>query len=73
MAHFPPCLAGRPPGKVLDLLVEAGVKICVYGHLHGEDHALALDGRHHGIDFRFVAVDAIGFRPRRIELPREEP
>jgi predicted phosphohydrolase len=45
----------------------------VYGHLHGADHALAVEGLREGIVFRFVASDAIGFRPREIELPELLP
>ena len=70
MTHYPPWLEGREPTEVVDVLVEAGVRVCVYGHLHGEDHVLALEGEHRGIDFRFVAVDAVGFAPVEIDLDR---
>ena len=69
MTHFPPWIAGRAPTEVVHVLREAGVRVCVYGHLHGDDHGLAVEGRHEGILFHFVAADAIGFRPREIELP----
>ena len=48
----------------------AGVRICVYGHLHGEDHALAIRGDHGGIRFIFAAADAVGFAPVEVQLPR---
>ena len=67
LVHFPPWLKGREPGAVVDRLQEAGVTACVYGHLHGPDHALARTGVHAGIRFHFVAVDATGFAP--VELP----
>lgn len=63
MVHYPPWLSGREPTAVVARLKAAGVKACVYGHLHGEDHSLALDGVHDGIRFHFVAADAVGFRP----------
>jgi len=63
MVHFPPWLRGRPPSAVVEVLQEARVTTCVYGHLHGEDHAVALTGTHAGIAFHFVAADAVEFAP----------
>lgn len=63
MTHFPPRLAEGPPGDVVPILVEAGVRHCVFGHLHGDDHRLALSGEHEGIRFHFVAADAVDFTP----------
>ncbi|MDX1388327.1 MAG: metallophosphoesterase [Acidobacteriota bacterium] len=66
MLHYPPWLLDRDPTEVVTMLRDAGVRICVYGHLHGEDHGLAVRGEHGGIRFCFVASDAVGFRPRLI-------
>lgn len=66
MLHFPPWIEGREPGPVVELLREAAVDVCVYGHLHGDDHALAVRGERSGIRFEFVAADAIGFAPLEI-------
>jgi hypothetical protein len=63
MLHYPPWLRGRAPTPVVEILREARVTTCVYGHLHGADHAVALTGRHGGILFHFVAADAVGFAP----------
>ena len=73
MTHFPPWLEGRGPTEVVGLLAEAGARVCVYGHLHGDDHRLAVEGLRQGIRFHFVAADAIGFRPLEIELPDAAP
>jgi len=70
MVHFPPWLDGRPPTEVVPILERAGVRLCVYGHLHGDDQRLAVEGPRGGIDFRFVAADAVDFRPVPIELPQ---
>jgi predicted phosphohydrolase len=40
----------------------------VYGHLHGEDHRLAVRGEREGIVFHFVAADAVGFAPVKLPL-----
>lgn len=66
MLHFPPWIEGRPPGPVVEILKAAGVSDCVFGHLHGADHALAVTGEREGIRFHLVSADAIGFAPRRI-------
>ena len=73
MLHFPPWLEGREPTDVVPRLVRAGVRLCVYGHLHGEDHRLAVNGVRRGVEFRFVAADAVGFRPVPLELPERPP
>jgi predicted phosphohydrolase len=70
--HYPPWLEGREATEVVDLMVSGGVSACVYGHLHGEDHALAVTGTRRGIRFWFVAADAVDFEPLRLELPRQD-
>lgn len=67
MLHFPPWIEGRAPTEVVEILREARVEACVYGHLHGVDHCLAVTGEHLGIRFQLVASDAIGFAP--VEVP----
>lgn len=66
VVHFPPWIEGRPPGEVVRLLREGGVCHCVYGHLHGADHALGVRGEREGIHFHLVAADAVGFTPAQI-------
>ena len=66
MLHYPPWLDDREPTAVVERLQAGGVSLCVYGHLHGEDHRMARTGLHGGIDFRFVAADAIDFAPREV-------
>jgi predicted phosphohydrolase len=63
MLHYPPWIEGRAPTEVVQRLRAAGVSHCLYGHLHGADHALAKRGLHEGMDFHFVAADAVGFCP----------
>jgi uncharacterized protein len=63
MLHYPPWIAGRPPTAVVPILRSAGVGLCVYGHLHGIDHALGVTGEVDGMTFRLVAADAVGFAP----------
>jgi len=68
MLHFPPWIEGRPPSSVVPVLRDGGVGVCVYGHLHGADHALGVQGERDGIRFQLVAADAIGFAPQPVPL-----
>jgi predicted phosphohydrolase len=68
MLHYPPWIDGREPTAVVRVLERAGVKDCVYGHLHGDDHRLAVTGERRGIRFHLVAADAVDFAPVRIPL-----
>jgi len=68
MLHYPPWIVGRAPTAVVPLLREAGVSDCVYGHLHGADHALAVRGEREGIRYHLVAADAVAFTPVRIAV-----
>lgn len=70
MLHFPPWIEGRPKTSVIDELQAGGVTTCVYGHLHGADHALGVTGVREGIRFQLVAADAIGFAPHPVTLRR---
>jgi hypothetical protein len=67
MLHFPPWIRSRPPSQVVSVLEAAGVRDCVFGHLHGEDHRLAVTGRHGGVRFHLVAADAVDFAPVEID------
>ncbi len=67
MLHYPPWIEGRPPTEVVRVLREGGVTACVYGHLHGEDHALGVRGERGGIRFHLVSADAVGFAPALVE------
>jgi hypothetical protein len=70
LLHFPPWVEGREPTEVVEILLRAGVTICVYGHLHGDDHRLAIRGERDGIRFEFVAADAVDFTPVEIRHMR---
>jgi predicted phosphohydrolase len=44
------------------------VRVVVYGHLHGVDHALAVRGERDGLVYCFVAADAVDFTPAEIPV-----
>jgi hypothetical protein len=69
MCHYPPRTASAGT-ELSDLLAPAGVRHCIYGHLHGADSAGAFEGEAGGVLYRCVSADRIGFRPALLlELP----
>ncbi len=61
--HFPPFNVRHEPSGFTELFVDYGVKICVYGHLHGESKKLAFEGTMDGVKYIFVAADYLDFCP----------
>ncbi|MBN2361267.1 MAG: metallophosphoesterase [Deltaproteobacteria bacterium] len=65
--HFPPATADGVATAYTELLERYGVRLCVYGHLHGAPaHRTAIEGEHRGVRYALVACDFIGFAPRRL-------
>jgi predicted phosphohydrolase len=62
MFHYPP--RGRDWTTVLcDSIRDAGVRYCVYGHLHGPDTANCFEGEADGVEYRCVSADHVDFTP----------
>jgi predicted phosphohydrolase len=65
--HYPPFDAHGRPGPCVQLVEQASVTACVYGHLHNQrEWPAAVQGLFRGVRYHCVAADAIGFRPLRI-------
>ena len=64
--HYPPCYQGYTCPEILDLLERYQVRTCYYGHLHGGSHRLAVEGSVQGVEYRLIAADYLGFRPKKI-------
>lgn len=64
--HYPPRYKGYTCREIIDLMKAYGVRQCIFGHLHGDSHKLALEGNSEGIDFKLVAADYVQFRPVKI-------
>jgi len=62
MFHLPPRDADGGT-RLTELISAAGVRHCVYGHLHGEAAAEAFEGEADGVCYRCVSADHIGFAP----------
>ncbi len=62
--HYPPFTAKKGPTGFSELLEQFGVKLCVYGHLHGRrSHETAAQGLINGIEYRLIACDYLKFEP----------
>ena len=66
MLHFPPFSDKDRGSGFTERLEAAGVKIAVYGHLHGEANRYAFEGEKNGVYYHCVAADKLDFTPKRI-------
>jgi predicted phosphohydrolase len=66
MTHYPPLFADCRDTAFTELLEEYGVRLCVYGHLHGIGIGKGFSGEHNGVAYRLVSCDAIGFSPVKV-------
>jgi len=62
MFHYPPRTA-RAGTELSEILAPAGVRHCIYGHLHGADAAGAFEGEADGVLYRCDSADRVGFSP----------
>jgi len=62
MLHYPPRgLSGET--EMVPMIRHAGVRHCVYGHLHGEALGEAFEGEADGIAYCCTSADHVDFRP----------
>ena len=64
--HYPPFDANLDNSDFVSILHRYNVKVCLYGHLHGEDHCRAFSGERDGITYHFTSSDYLNFRPLQI-------
>ena len=62
--HYPPFDKQQQHTAYSRLLVEHGVQLVVYGHLHGRRaHKTAFEGDRDGVSWRLIACDRLQFAP----------
>jgi len=61
--HYPAYNSKGEFSGFLDIMKKYGVKLCIYGHLHGDACRGAVEGMVDGIMFRLVSADHLGFSP----------
>ena len=61
--HYPPLYADQTCPEIIEVLQEAGIKRCYYGHVHSVGIRLAVEGLVDGIEYRLISADALSFCP----------
>ncbi len=64
--HYPPIAKNYCCQEIMDLLVAYGVTHCFYGHLHGKQLKIAVEGRVNDIEFHLVSADFLDCKPLKI-------
>jgi uncharacterized protein len=66
LMHYPPI---HPAGRstiVSDMLSEYGVKVCIYGHVHGLTDGVTMNHDLNGVRYIFTSGDYCDFKPQHI-------
>lgn len=66
MTHYPPIENQVSKTVFQTTLEQYGVKLCLYGHLHGPSHRFAVNDLVGGTVYQLVSSDFLGFKPLRI-------
>lgn len=65
--HYPPIFANNYNYDILEILYRYKVKLCCYGHIHGQcGHKLCVQGVYDDIDFHLISSDFLQFIPQKI-------
>ena len=68
MLHFPPLFQNLRNSGFTERMEKAGVKICVYGHLHGAGITAGFCGEQGGVRYELTSCDSQGFSVRKINF-----
>ena len=66
--HYPPLSSSSMKNeytydsKFLDILKQYPIHTCYYGHLHGNSHKDAIEGKIEGIEFKLISSDYLDFK-----------
>lgn len=66
--HYPPFDFKFHKSPIIELMEKYKVKLCLYGHLHGEGRKNGFEGLIEGIDFKLISSDHLGFKPIQIRM-----
>jgi predicted phosphohydrolase len=72
MIHYPPLLPHLKATEFTACLEEAGVDLCVYGHIHRTHRANPFQGLHRGVRYQLLSCDFVDFTPQPLDLESEE-
>ncbi len=67
MFHYMPVNENYKKNELIEILIEYGVDICIYGHLHGDEaHQKRLPQKKWGINFKLISSDYLDFKPELV-------
>ena len=66
MLHYPPLLKNQMTSGFTERLEEAGVQLCVYGHLHGAGIPTGFSGIHGGVRYELTSCDSQDFQVKKL-------
>ncbi|HHV30281.1 metallophosphoesterase [Acetivibrio mesophilus] len=66
--HYPPFNPTGDPSDFVEIMRKYNVKMCIYGHLHGNSFKGAVTGLVEDIEFKLVSADYLNFEPLRLSL-----
>lgn len=67
MIHYPPWNDRGEPSELVDMIVDAGVRLCVTGHFHRErEWRTAWNGERRGVSWVLGSADARDYTPIRL-------
>ncbi|MCX8131339.1 MAG: metallophosphoesterase [Clostridia bacterium] len=64
--HYPPFNSKWEISEFVTVMKSYNVKVCLYGHIHGEACKHAAEGVIEEISFKFISSDYLNFKPLRI-------
>ncbi len=68
MLHFPPLYLGTRRSGFTELMERHRVRLCVYGHLHGNGISAGFSGEQGGVRYQLTSCDSQNFRLRKINF-----
>ncbi|NSW91470.1 MAG: metallophosphoesterase [Firmicutes bacterium] len=66
--HYIPFNTKRESSDFVEIMQRYNVKMCLYGHLHGEGIRSVVEGKIGEIEYRLVSADYLEFKPMRLDL-----
>ena len=68
MLHYPPLYQNQRHSGFTERMERAGVRLCVYGHLHGSGIAAGFSGEQDGVRYELTSCDSQDFMVKKINF-----
>jgi len=61
--HYPPITRKMESSPYIGLMNKYNIKKCFYGHLHGNAHSEAIEGKVDNVELKLISADYLNFDP----------